>query len=203
MTSAARVVRVLLAGVCAVVTGSMPAAAADSRADYRVGDRLPQTNPKPVAGGFKEIKWDALLPPDWKPMRALEGLNLGMLNDSDPRATEALERLREEWSKAPANETLNGSRIRIPGFLVPLEMRGSEVSEFLLVPYFGACIHVPPPPANQIIHVFPAKPVKVQTMDAIWVSGQIETTRSNTMMGVAGYRMKAEAIAPYKASDAK
>ena len=48
-------------------------------------------------------------------------------------------------------ESLNGQRARIPGYLLPLEMSGTKVIEFLLVPYIGACIHVPPP--NQIIHV--------------------------------------------------
>ena len=67
------------------------------------------------------------------------------------------------------------------------------------MPYFGACIHVPPPPANQLIHVFPSKPLKdVQTMQAVWVSGTVENIAADTSMGRAGYRMKAEIIAPYK-----
>jgi len=48
---------------------------------------------------------------------------------------------------------LNGQKISIPGYLLPLEMTESSVTEFLLVPYLGACIHSPPPPPNQIIHV--------------------------------------------------
>jgi hypothetical protein len=50
-------------------------------------------------------------------------------------------------------EELSGQRVRIPGYLLPLEISGTKVTEFLLVPYFGACIHTPPPPPNQIIHV--------------------------------------------------
>ncbi len=48
---------------------------------------------------------------------------------------------------------LNGSKVKIPGFVIPLEGDDKAVTEFLLVPYFGACIHVPPPPPNQIIYV--------------------------------------------------
>jgi len=48
---------------------------------------------------------------------------------------------------------LNGSEVKIPGFVIPLEGDANTVTEFLLVPYFGACIHVPPPPPNQIIYV--------------------------------------------------
>ena len=50
-------------------------------------------------------------------------------------------------------EELNGQRVRIPGYLLPLEVSATKVTEFLLVPYIGACIHVPPPPPNQIIYV--------------------------------------------------
>jgi hypothetical protein len=112
---------------------------------------------------------------------------------------QALGELRAAWDNAPVVSALNGARIRIAGFMVPLEGQKGTVSEFLLVPYFGACIHTPPPPANQIIHVVPAKPYKTtQGMDAVWVSGTLETTRSDTGLGNAGYRMKAELVTPYK-----
>jgi hypothetical protein len=71
--------------------------------------------------------------------------------------------------------------------------------EFLLVPYFGACIHTPPPPANQIIHVTSATPIKgFRTMDAMWASGTLRTAISDTAMGNSGYRMELEVAAPYR-----
>ena len=72
---------------------------------------------------------------------------------------------------------LMGKPIKIPGFAVPLEGDdGFEyVKEFLLVPTFGACIHVPPPPPNQVIHVILDKPVYFEKlMYAVWVSGIVE-----------------------------
>ena len=54
---------------------------------------------------------------------------------------------------APVLEELNGQFVKIPGFVVPLEGTAELTTEFLLVPYFGACIHVPPPPSNQIVYV--------------------------------------------------
>lgn len=169
------------------------------KADYRIGDRLPQNQKDGAQSAFREITWEALIPPDWDPMRFFKGLNLDQLSDADPRAMEALDKLREEWNRAPSNPSMNGTRIRIPGFVVPLENHRNQISEFLLVPYFGACIHVPPPPANQLIHVFPAKPLKdIQTMQAVWVSGTVENIAADTAMGRAGYRMKAEIIVPYK-----
>ena len=72
---------------------------------------------------------------------------------------------------------LMGKPIKIPGFAVPLEGDdGFEyVKEFLLVPTFGACIHVPPPPPNQVVHVILDKPVYFEKlMYAVWVSGIVE-----------------------------
>ena len=117
-------------------------------ADYRVGERLPAA--KAGTKGFREIQWDDLMPKGWDPMAAFKGVNLNRLQDSDPKAAELLAKVRVEWDKAPVEPALNGQRVRIPGFVVPLERKGDEVSEFLLVPYFGACVHVPPPPSNQI-----------------------------------------------------
>jgi hypothetical protein len=118
--------------------------------------------------------------------------------DSDPRAIAALERFRQEWDNAPGNATLNGTEIRLPGFVVPLERDGKAIREFLLVPYFGACIHVPPPPANQIVHVVTAKPVaNAMTMDAVWVSGKLTLFQNQTHMGRSGYRLEAARVEPY------
>jgi hypothetical protein len=195
------VITAFLTGLLMATTVSprFAASAASDKAEYRIGDRLPQTPKQAPQSAYKEVAWDALLPPDWDPMRFFKGLNLDQLSDGDPRAMEALDKLREEWNKAPANPSMNGARIRIPGFVVPLENQRNQITEFLLVPYFGACIHVPPPPANQLIHVFPSKPLKdIQTMQAVWVSGTVENIGADTSMGRAGYRMKAEIVAPYK-----
>jgi hypothetical protein len=73
-------------------------------------------------------------------------------------------------------EELNGQRVRIPGYLLPLEVSDTKVKEFLLVPYIGACIHVPPPPQNQIVHVkiILKEGYRVKTMyEPVWVSGEI------------------------------
>ena len=172
----------------------------DKKSDYRVGDRLPQHSTAAKSSSYKVINnWDELMPKGWDPMSGFKKLDFSKMKDFDPRAQEALQKLREAWNNAPVEPSLNGAHIRIPGFIVPLEVARHQISEFLLVPYFGGCIHVPPPPANQIIHVFPAKPLKgMQSMDAVWISGVLETVPSDTGMGSAGYRMKAEIVEPYK-----
>jgi len=183
----------LLAGSCLLTPVVSQAA---DKSGYKVGDRLPQK--PPAAAGFAETKWEALMPADWNPFKDLQALNLGGLSDADPRAINALEQLRAALDNAPIVPSLHGARIRIAGFTVPLESARGQLSEFLLVPYFGACIHTPPPPSNQIIHVTTAKPYKSdQQIDAVWISGELQTIRSETGVGNASYRMKADAVEPY------
>lgn len=173
-----------------------------SASDYRVGDRLPAG--KGAAKGFKEIMWDDLKPKGWDPMAAFKGIDLNKLQDNDPKAIDLLASVRKEWDKAPVEPALNGQRIRIPGFVVPLERKGDDVIEFLLVPYFGACVHVPPPPSNQVIHVVPAKPVKgMRTMETFWVSGTLSLQGGDSGMGVYAYRIAAERVEPYQVNQGK
>jgi len=167
-----------------------------SSAKYRVGERLASEEAR--AASFRQIEWEDLTPKGWDPMAAFKGIDLARLQDSDPKAMEALDRMKSAWNQAPVNSSLDGQKVRIAGFVVPLERKGEQVVEFLLVPYFGACIHVPPPPANQIIHVIVDKPVEgMRTMDAMWVSGRLKVHRADTGMGVSGYQMRSELLAPY------
>ncbi|MDX9716585.1 MAG: DUF3299 domain-containing protein [Thauera sp.] len=165
--------------------------------EYQVGDRL-AAPASAAAGEYREISWDDLIPADWNPEGFLGSLNLDALQDEDPRAMEAMQRLREEWDRAPLVERLAGAQVRIPGFLVPLESDGEQIREFLLVPYFGACVHVPPPPANQLIHVIPDKPVPgAWNMLPVWVNGVMEVGRMDSEMGVAGYQLRALRVEEY------
>jgi hypothetical protein len=82
--------------------------------------------------------------------------------------------------ESAANKSLDGKLIRMPGFLLPLEYSGKRVSEFLLVPWVGACIHTPPPNPNQIVYVKSDKPYEIKgTYDPVWVTGRM-TARANT-----------------------
>ena len=166
---------------------------------YRIGETLKPGKADKAKGNYEETYWESLRPNGWEPNNLLEGLNLNELGDNDPRAKEVMTKIREMWDNAPVNTDLNNRRIRIPGFVVPLDGQRDQVREFLLVPYFGACIHVPPPPANQIVHVVVAKTAKnVKLMAAVWVSGTIHIARAETRMGSSGYEMSADLIEPYK-----
>lgn len=152
-----------------------------------------------AADEWPEVKWEGLVPKGWDPRREFAGLDLSRLEDSDPRAMEALEKLKQAWDNAPAEPALNGRKLRIAGFALPLERQGDKVSELLLVPYFGACIHSPPPPANQIIHARLAKPAAgIAMMMPVWIFGTLKVQRGETTWGVAGYGMAVDKVEPYR-----
>jgi len=169
----------------------------------------PQTPPaaKPSAtGAYTELRWDDLVPKGWDPTKGFKekGLdlgNVGALNDGDPKTMDLMRRMREAWDNAPTEASLDGTRIKLPGYLVPLEESPAGHTEFLLVPYFGACIHTPPPPANQIVLVVPAKPAAgYRSMDTVWVSGVLKATRTDSPMGSSGYRLESALVERYKAT---
>ncbi|EGI72593.1 DUF3299 domain-containing protein [Pseudoalteromonas sp. SR43-6] len=100
---------------------------------------------------------------------------------------------------APVVKALDGQSVSLPGFVVPLEGDSEVITEFLLVPYFGACIHVPPPPPNQIVHVTIKGGVPIDSLyDAIVVTGIISTETWSGEIAQVGYKMKAVGVAPFE-----
>ena len=107
-----------------------------------------------------------------------------------------------------ANEQLDGERIRIPGYVLPLEYDDDLVTEFLLVPYVGACIHVPPPPPNQIVHVVAKDGVETDggLFTPVWVYGLMKTEQSESSLTLVdgssnvptSYRLFAESVEMYQ-----
>ncbi|MDP3272274.1 DUF3299 domain-containing protein [Limnobacter sp.] len=173
--------------------------------EYAVGDRLTGNadNGSKKATvfdpAFPELQWDNLMPADWDPMAAFRGLNIAELQDNDPKAQEALEKMRKAWNDAPVNTAYTGKKVRIPGFAIPIEQSEKGVDELLLVPYFGACIHTPPPPANQIIHVKLSEPQPaVGAMQAYWVWGELTASKFSSELGDAAYLLSATGIQPYE-----
>jgi hypothetical protein len=102
---------------------------------------------------------------------------------------------------------LDEKLVALPGFVLPLEYEGKKVSEFLLVPWVGACIHTPPPPPNQIVHVVAEMPfeskglyeavtvtcvlkIKERTKNLFLVDGTADISTSYAMdgAGVAKYK---------------
>jgi hypothetical protein len=133
-------------------------------------------------------------------MKGFRDRNIGALNDADPKVADLMQQMREAWDNAPTEPRLDGAAIKLPGYLVPLDESKAGISEFLLVPYFGACVHTPPPPANQIVLVQPAKPITgYRTMDTVWASGRLRAARQGSPMGTAAYRLEAALVERYTA----
>jgi hypothetical protein len=149
----------------------------------------------------QELEWDALIPADYRPEKIMNQYgDIGELDDNDPRAQEILDQLQELWDKAPIVTELDGRQVKLPGFVVPLEGDGVKLTEFFLVPYYGACIHVPPPPANQIVYVKVAeKDARIRNaFDTVWVTGTLSAKSFESDLGNAGYQLSATQIAPYE-----
>lgn len=119
-------------------------------------------------------------------------------------AKQQLELLRRESTVVTA---LNGKKIRMAGYLLPLSFSGKGEKEFLLVPEVGSCIHVPPPPPNQIIYVNLAQPFTPRDMfTPVWITGKMTTQASTRVLSLAdgsapvpvGYHLAGQTIEPYK-----
>jgi hypothetical protein len=128
--------------------------------------------------------------------------------DADALLTKRAEVAEKQQALAGAvNTSLDGKLVRVPGYMLPLEFSGKQVTEFLLVPWVGACIHTPPPQPNQIVHVKADKPIAVNGMfDAVWVTGRIAATAARKSVYITdgtteidvGYSIRASQVEPYR-----
>jgi len=105
------------------------------------------------------------------------------------------------------NSALDGQLVRMPGYLLPLEFSGKMVTEFLLVPWVGACIHTPPPPPNQIVHVKADKPFEMAgVFMPVWVTGKLTAAATKKSLFLIdgssdvdiGYSLRASQVEPYR-----
>ncbi|MEH6446005.1 MAG: DUF3299 domain-containing protein [Oceanospirillaceae bacterium] len=137
-----------------------------------------------------ELSWEDLIPETERQLLDLWERQLPTdENFSNPIAS--------ELGKVRSN--LDGKDIKIAGFVIPLEGDEEQVFEMLLVPYFGACFHVPPPPANQIIHVTFKTGVKIKDLwDVVYVSGKLQTKTSINEFAEVAYSMQGLSIEEYE-----
>jgi uncharacterized protein len=148
-----------------------------------------------LAAEPRQLQWDDLVPDDWQPQALFEEFaGLSDIEDDDPLAEKLMNRIREVWDTAPLVDALDGTRVRVPGYGVPLDGDAEYVRTFLLVPYFGACIHTPPPPRNQIILVeVKGRGVPLDdAFGALWITGTLKVEPADTEYGLAGYTLIAD-----------
>ncbi|MDX1432607.1 MAG: DUF3299 domain-containing protein [Gammaproteobacteria bacterium] len=151
-----------------------------------------------AAEDIRSLSWDDLMPPGWVPQNPLDLLtqdDLAKMADGSPEADALYEKLRQFNLSAPLVEELDGQVVSLPGYIVPVEYDERGVFEFLLVPFVGACIHVPPPPANQIVYVKSKEAYKVSELfEAVEVIGVMSTKPTMSELADAGYTMEARSI---------
>ena len=96
---------------------------------------------------------------------------------------------------------LDGKLVKIPGFTVPLEDFASSATEFLLVPYVGACIHTPPPPPNQLVYIEmdQGKRAKMDGWNPVWVEGVLSIEMTESVYGHVGFTITGHRVYPYEA----
>ncbi|MEM9779038.1 MAG: DUF3299 domain-containing protein, partial [Pseudomonadota bacterium] len=98
--------------------------------------------------------------------------------------------VRTEW---------NGNVVRLPGFIVPIDFSGTGVTAFILVPFVGACIHVPPPPANQLVLVTTERPYESSGLfEPVKVTGMFGVSSISTHLADIGYALSADRIERYR-----
>ena len=207
------------------VIGIGPAAAAEPVRQIKWGDLVPQLDKfvDPFLDLTPGQKFDLVVVARTRQLQS-EGVNI--TPEQTERLTNALTRLEKDHididgllalrgeiaakrkhAMEAVNETLNEQQVRLAGYVLPLEMDGLKITEFLLVPYVGACIHEPVPPANQIVLVKFAQGIEVDgRFTPVWVQGkmntQIGTTKLYLIDGSAdiprSYTLEADAIELYK-----
>jgi hypothetical protein len=154
----------------------------------------------------RQLKWAELVPVGLPPAERNKTFFSGVQPKSDDGAPPPpplpegkfmqLKRRQPGSDRPPAVVTeLNGQRVKIGGYVVPLDFEATTIREFLLVPFVGACIHVPPPPANQIIYVKATNGLEISgSFDPVSVVGTIKTETAFTGLADAGYTLDAETV---------
>lgn len=139
----------------------------------------------------REIMWEELIPPG-VPYSEIIGEG-----EMDEAADTWLPIFDANGTKF--NEALNGQMIRMPGYVLPLDNLMDATQDFILVPYQGACIHVPPPPPNQLVLVHAETPWRLESIfDAVWVEGRLTTSLQSTELAEIGYFLEANKMELYQ-----
>jgi hypothetical protein len=162
---------------------------------------------KPV---FETIEWVDLIPTDdldalQNPPSYLADLEDGSFEDQitnqlkNDLPDSKIDRYQQALVSTNIISTMDKRSIRLPGFVVPVEFDDEQtITEFFLVPYFGACIHTPPPPPNQIIYVHAPQGLNLEYLyDPFWISGTMQTTTVQNTMATAAYSLQMQSYEAY------
>ena len=164
-----------------------------------------------LAADYEEIDWVALMPEDdlsalLNRPEILNNIADGSAADSiDDFASKQLEdeqaqRYQQALVSTRVIDEFDGKAIRIPGFIVPLEQNEEQkATAFFVVPYFGACLHMPPPPPNQILYVEYKEGVAVENLyDPYWFEGTVKIDNHESALGTSAYSLVLDSVTLYE-----
>ena len=145
---------------------------------------------------YLDLAWSDLLPEGEAQRIAELQQTQALQNGFDHFGTESMPQIQT----FNVVEALDGRRVRLGGYVLPFDFTGSrEITRFLLVPYVGACIHVPPPPPNQLVFVTTDEPVEVEGLwDPVYAEGIMRTARRENELGDTTYTLELTALSPYE-----
>lgn len=139
---------------------------------------------------YIDLDWSDLLPENETAvptfLRGMIDHQQAPLNSEQPTSSG----VRTDW---------NSQIVRLPGFIVPIDYSGASVTAFILVPYAGACVHVPPPPANQLVFVTTQTPYESKGLyEPVNVIGMFGVSSLRTHLADIGYAISAEKIEAFR-----
>lgn len=142
--------------------------------------------------GYADLDWSHMVPPE----------DIKTLENAPPVLHVGNQRMKQVGTLHTV-EALNNQKVKLSGYVVPLESDNEgKMVEFFFVPFYGACIHVPPPPPNQIVHVTSELGVKVDELyQPYWIEGPMKVKTSSSELATAGYEMEADKILVYELPD--
>lgn len=150
--------------------------------------------------GIRELNWEELMPEgEEERLAEIYQRQMMMLYSGSPIAEGSAADQMIQIGTFNTVAELNELKVRIPGYTVPFEYGAdAEISEFLLVPYYGACLHAPPPPPNQTVFVITDTPIKLKDLaQAVWIEGTLYTQTQESELADAAYTIKMDAIEVY------
>ncbi|GAB5456793.1 MAG: hypothetical protein Hens2KO_30220 [Henriciella sp.] len=214
-----------LAACSETASPDAPAAEAQTAAvspasnEPQIGDRIPDPEPSDnlensnrlaAAGaeandaasrGLREIGWEELLPEgEEERLAQLYQQQMAMLYSGGPVAEGSAADQMIQIGTFNTVAELNETKVRIPGYTVPFEFgANAEIKEFLLVPYYGACLHAPPPPPNQTVFVIADEPIRLRDLaQAVWIEGTLFTQTQESELADAAYTIRVDRVETYE-----
>lgn len=150
-----------------------------------------------AAGEYQLVTWEALELPGRGMVDIVKQYQpqIDRIPEGDPEEDKVMEAMQQALNNAPVNPAMNGKKIKLPGFIAPLEVDEVKalVKDFLLVPYYGACIHLPPPPLSQTILVKAQEGKGIgleRVSEPVWVYGTLIAETTKTDLANVGYQIK-------------